>query len=121
MPSRSRMMADLVRQVSADGLPADQVPIDAIAGIDADNTQEALEALAEGGGGGEGEVNTASNLGSGAGVYASKSGADLRFRSLKSGQGANIDQGSTEITIRSAYVQSGDPGSVGAGLIWVQP
>jgi hypothetical protein len=31
-----------------------------------------------------GEANTASNLGSGAGTYASKSGVDLRFKSLRS-------------------------------------
>lgn len=121
MKSLARRTADLIGHLEPDGLPADQVPIDAIDGLDADNTQEALEALAEGAGGGEGEVNTASNLGSGAGVYASKSGADLRFRSLSAGQGVQLVEGANAIEIRRVYIQDTDPGAVGAGVLWVRP
>ena len=57
---------------------------------------------AAGGGGGGGEANTASNLGAGSGVYASKSGVDLRFKSLVAGTNVTISSTSTEITINSS-------------------
>jgi len=47
------------------------------------------------------EINTASNLGSGVGIYASKSGVDLRFKSLSAGTNITITTGSTKITINS--------------------
>lgn len=65
-----------------------------------------------GGGGGGGEVNTASNLGAGAGqVYASKVGVDLRFRSLKAGTNMVISQTATEITFDAS-------GGGGGGGVW---
>lgn len=48
---------------------------------------------------GSGEANTASNLGSGEGVWVSKSGVDLRFKSIKAGANASISSTSTEITL----------------------
>lgn len=50
-------------------------------------------------GAGGGEANTASNLGSGFGVWANKTGVDLRFKSLVKGEGIKMDSTSTEITI----------------------
>ena len=52
-----------------------------------------------GGGGGGGAVNTASNLGSGIGVFAQLSSDDLEFKSLIAGGGIGISATSTEITI----------------------
>jgi hypothetical protein len=55
-------------------------------------------------GGGGGEANTASNLGSGYGLFGSKSGVDLRFKSLVPGEGIKMDSTSTEITINTRKV-----------------
>lgn len=52
--------------------------------------------------GGSGEVNTASNLGSGAGVFASKVGADLQFKSLVAGSGVTLTPTGTTITITAS-------------------
>jgi hypothetical protein len=49
-----------------------------------------------------GETNTASNLGSGNGVFASKVGVDLRFKSLLAGSGVSISNTANDITIASA-------------------
>lgn len=48
---------------------------------------------------GSGETNTASNLGSGAGVFAQKTGVDLEFRSLVGAGGISVTQSGTEISI----------------------
>lgn len=55
------------------------------------------------GSGSSGENNTASNLGSGTGVFSNKSGVDLQFRSLSAGTGISISTGGTgnEIIINS--------------------
>lgn len=52
--------------------------------------------------GGGGEVNTASNLGSGAGVFASKVGVDLQFKSLVAGTGVTLTPTGTTITITAS-------------------
>lgn len=52
--------------------------------------------------GGSGEVNTASNLGSGEGVFASKVGADLQFKSIVAGSGVTLTPTATSITITAA-------------------
>lgn len=46
-----------------------------------------------------GETNTASNLGSGAGVYGAKVGQDLRFKSLVAGYNVAMSSTSNDITI----------------------
>jgi len=48
-----------------------------------------------------GEPNSASNLGTGAGLYASKTGETLNFKSLK-GTGVSISQSATEIILNHA-------------------
>lgn len=48
-----------------------------------------------------GEVNTASNVGGGQGVYKEKSGVDLRFKSLVAGTNITIDNNAYDLTINS--------------------
>lgn len=52
-------------------------------------------------GGGSGEANTASNLGSGQGVFGSKAGVDLKFKSLVAGTNVSLSSTANEITINS--------------------
>lgn len=69
---------------------------------------EILDAIAAGGGGGgSGETNTASNLGTGAGLYAAKVGADLRFKSLVAGSNVTFDVTSDSITVNATGGGSG--------------
>lgn len=70
-----------------------------------------------GGTGSGGATTTASNLGTGAGVFAAKVINDLQFKSLKAGANVSISQTGTEITINGAP-QGGIGGlekTVGAG------
>jgi hypothetical protein len=53
-------------------------------------------------GAGGGETNTASNLGAGTGVYATKVGADLRFKSLVPGANVTITSDANTVTIASS-------------------
>lgn len=55
--------------------------------------------LTAGGISGGGEANTASNLGAGEGIYASKSGVDLRFKSLVAGDNVTLTSDANTITI----------------------
>jgi hypothetical protein len=48
---------------------------------------------------GSGEVNTASNLGSGTGLFAQKSVADLQFKSLVAGTNTSITNDATTVTV----------------------
>jgi DUF4097 and DUF4098 domain-containing protein YvlB len=57
---------------------------------------------------GGGEVNTASNLGAGEGVYAQKSTYDLQFRSLVGAGSITLTSGSETITISGAAAGVGD-------------
>lgn len=54
-----------------------------------------------GGGGGAGEANTASNVGSGAGVFKQKVGVDLQYKSLNAGVNTEISFNSNNIIIKS--------------------
>lgn len=47
--------------------------------------------------------NTASNSGSGVGIYKEKIGVDLRFRSLIAGNGISLTQHTSDITINNLY------------------
>lgn len=49
-----------------------------------------------------GEVNTASNIGAGEGIFAQKSGVDLQFKSLVEGSNITITADGDEITISAA-------------------
>lgn len=53
-------------------------------------------------GGGGGEANTASNLGAGQGVFASKVGVDLRFKSLVAGTNVSLSADGNTITINAS-------------------
>ena len=57
--------------------------------------------------GGSGETNTASNLGAGSGVFASKVGVDLQFKSLVAGTNVTLSSTSTEVTINATGGGSG--------------
>ena len=50
---------------------------------------------------GTGEVNTASNVGAGEGVFKQKTGTDLEFKSLVAGSSISIVSGTDDITISS--------------------
>jgi hypothetical protein len=60
------------------------------------------------GGGGGGEVNTASNIGSGEGVFAAKVGVDLQLKSLVAGENTSITSTANEITFsNTGFLQTG--------------
>lgn len=62
-------------------------------------------------GGGGGEANTASNLGAGEGLYASKVGVDLQFKSLVEGTNVTFTSDGDTVTINAAG------GSGGSGTV----
>ena len=59
-------------------------------------------------GGNTGEINTASNVGSGTEVFKDKLLGDLRFRTLIAGTGINLSSTATEITVASTGAGTGD-------------
>jgi hypothetical protein len=72
-----------------------------------------IRATTDGSGGVFGEINTASNIGAGAGLFAAKSGSDLRFKSLRSGDGVTLTESGQEITIGTTAVS--DVVTLGSG------
>jgi hypothetical protein len=66
------------------------------------NTDEVVVNFRGSASAGSGEANTASNLGSGSGIFAQKVGVDLQFKSLVAGTGITLTPSSTDITIDSA-------------------
>jgi len=59
--------------------------------------------------GASGESNTASNLGGGEGVFGTKSGVDLQFKSLVAGTNISLSSDANEITINSTGGSGGVP------------
>ena len=55
-----------------------------------------------------GEANTASNLGTGEGVFGTKVGVDLRFKSLIAGDNVTITSDSDEITVNAEQADVSD-------------
>ena len=67
-----------------------------------------------------GETNTASNIGGGAGIFASKVGEDLQFKSLVAGTGVTITNDANTITINSSATGGAsltNPVTTGAEMI----
>jgi len=69
---------------------------------------QVITATGDGGAGwgtpsGIGEVNTASNLGSGTGLFAGKVGVDLQFKSIAVGPNLSVSSNSTTVTISHSY------------------
>lgn len=69
---------------------------------------QVITATGDGGAGwgtpsGVGEVNTASNLGSGTGLFAGKVGVDLQFKSIVVGPNLSVSSNSTTVTISHSY------------------
>lgn len=58
--------------------------------------------------GGSGEVNTASNIGTGTGLFANKSGVDLQFKTLKTLGAATITSDTDSVTIDVTSAGGGD-------------
>ena len=56
---------------------------------------------------GGGEANTASNLGTGEGLYAQKVGVDLEFKSLKAGTNVTLSSDANTVTISASGTGGG--------------
>jgi hypothetical protein len=65
--------------------------------------------IVSGGGGGAGEVNTASNLGTGSGLFAQKSTYDLQFKSLIAGTGLIISGDANSLTFHAGTAVGATP------------
>jgi hypothetical protein len=57
------------------------------------------------GGGGSGESNTASNVGSGAGWYKQKTGVDLEFKTIVAGGGISVANNTSDLTVSTTAPQ----------------
>lgn len=105
-----------------------QRPVDACDGtIRYNTTSDQFEGFVDGvwlefpTGSAAGEANTASNLGTGIGVFASKVGLDLQFKSLVAGTNISLLASSTEITIDAASAGEANTASnIGTGAGWFE-
>ena len=70
-----------------------------------------------GGAGGGGEDNTASNVGTGEGIFKQKTGVDLEFKSLIAGSNITLTSGADDITIDGAAGGGGQEPYIGNTLI----
>lgn len=59
-------------------------------------------------GGGGGEVNTASNVGAGSGLFKAKVGVDLQFKTLIAGSNVSFVVGADDITINANFTAGAD-------------
>lgn len=66
---------------------------------DSNNLKVAQFSTFGGGGGGGGEANTASNVGTGAGVFKQKTGVDLEFKSVIGGVGLAETGNTSDVTV----------------------
>ncbi|HEY1035534.1 MAG TPA: tail fiber domain-containing protein [Pseudoxanthomonas sp.] len=64
-------------------------------------TNGANEVTISASGGGSGEANDGTNLGTGEGIYSSKSGVSLQFKTLKAGTGVTLSSTASEVTINA--------------------
>ncbi len=70
----------------------------------------------QGGGGGSGEINTASNVGTGDGVFKQKTGVDLEFKTLIGGTNVSIVNNPNDLTINATGTGEVNTASnIGAG------
>lgn len=70
---------------------------------------QGLITAASNGSAGTGEANTASNLGGGEGLYSTKVGVDLRFKSLVAGENVQLSSDANEVTVNArplVYLQA---------------
>ncbi len=67
-----------------------------------------IELPVESGGGGGGTVNSASNVGTGSGVFKALVGSDLQFKTLIGGAGITLTPGANDITIDATGSGAGD-------------
>ena len=67
-----------------------------------------LGPMSAGGGGGSGEINTASNVGSGEGIFKDKLVYDLRFKTLVAGDGVTLTPSADEIQIDATGAGGGE-------------
>ena len=64
-----------------------------------------------------GEINTASNIGTGHGIFAKKTGIDLQFKSIVAGNNIDIKSGTDSITIDTSSSQLVNPMTNAGDLI----
>lgn len=67
--------------------------------------------------GGSGEVNTASNLGSSATIFHTKSGVDLQFKSVKGQEGITTTSDTTEVYVSGRHFTTDTGNTLEKGLV----
>jgi len=91
------------------------------AGTNITVTNNADDITIDASGGGGGEVNTASNVGAGVGVFKQKTGVDLEFKSLTNGTNISITGNANDVSIAtSAEANTASNVGTGEGTIFKQ-